>query len=284
MNEILNRKGFYLIGSAFFFLSIVMILNEVIDLPHLILGAAETPANLSESFGEVLIITLVGIVTLSVFKKYINVVNSAKNRLLMTNDVIKSSINGVAIANLNGRIIYTNNAFLNLMGYENGGDVLGVDIRELFRYTDETEPITERILQNGYYSGELKGRKKDNSDINLQAYGSVIKNEDNSPYCLAGTFIDITRLKKAEAERTLAMGQIADNMRRFAILNDQIRNPLQVICGIASMEEGENCCKIQDSVSRIDALIREIDRDFVESLEIYQFMERHYDISKEDYY
>ncbi|MCK4270789.1 MAG: hypothetical protein KAW93_09950, partial [Methanogenium sp.] len=102
--------------------------------------------------------------------------------------------------------------------------------------------------------------------------------------CLAGTFIDITRLKKAEAERSLAMRQIADNMRGFAILNDQIRNPLQVIYGITSIEEGENWRKIEESVSRIDALIRQIDTGFVESLEIYQFMERHYGISKEDYY
>lgn len=283
MNNILSRKFFCLLASAFFFLCIVMMLNEVIDLPHLILGAPETPVNLTESFGEVLIITIVGIVTLSVFRKYINVVNSAKNGLMMATDVIKSSINGVAIANLNGRIIYTNDAFLNLMGYENNGDVLGVNIRQLFRHTDETEPIIYRIMQNGYYSGELKGRKKDNSDIDLQAYGSVIKNEDNSPYCLAGTFIDITRLKKAEAERSLAMRQIADNMRRFAILNDEIRNPLQVISGIASMEEGKNWRKIQESVSRIDTLIREIDTGFVESLEISQFMERHYGISKEDY-
>ncbi|MEA2035102.1 MAG: PAS domain-containing protein [Euryarchaeota archaeon] len=284
MNDILNRKFFCLLASAFFFLCIVTILNEVIDLPHLILRAPKTPVNLSESFGEILVITIVGIVTLSVFKKYINVVNSAKNGLMIANDVLKSSINGVAIADLNGRIIYANDAFLNLMGYENGGDVLGLDIRQLFRYTDETEPIIERIMQNGYYSGELKGRKKDNSDIYLQAYGSVIKNKDNSPYCLAGTFIDITRLKKAEAEKSLAMRQIADNMRQFAILNDQIRNPLQVICSIASMDEGENCCKIQESVFCIDALIREIDTGFVESLENYQFMERHYGISKEDYY
>ena len=53
MDDILNRKFFCLLGSAFFFLCIVMILNEVIDLPHLILGAAKTPVNLSESSGEV---------------------------------------------------------------------------------------------------------------------------------------------------------------------------------------------------------------------------------------
>ncbi|WP_301664290.1 CHASE4 domain-containing protein [Methanoculleus frigidifontis] len=89
--------------------------------------------------------------------------------------------------------------------------------------------------------------------------------------------MEIEERKALEAERTKAFEQIELNMEQFATLNDHIRNPLQVIVGIASLdEENASSTRIIEQAMTIDEIIKQLDRGWIESEKIRAFLKRHY--------
>ncbi|RXE57176.1 hypothetical protein ABH15_03400 [Methanoculleus taiwanensis] len=78
-----------------------------------------------------------------------------------------------------------------------------------------------------------------------------------------------------EAEKTKAYEQIDKNMEQFAILNDHIRNPLQVIVGMADLEETPSSARIIEQAMAIDGIVTELDRGWIESEKIRAFLRKH---------
>jgi PAS domain-containing protein len=69
------------------------------------------------------------------------------------------------------------------------------------------------------------------------------------------------RMERAVMFRVL--DQIEKNMEQFAMLNDQIRNPLQVIVGLADLSGGDLADRIFEQANRIDEIVRELDRGWM---------------------
>lgn len=64
-------------------------------------------------------------------------------------------------------------------------------------------------------------------------------------------------------------------MEQFAILGDHVRHPLQVIMARADlMEDEETAASIREQVRRINAIVRQLDRGWVESHAIREFLRR----------
>ena len=91
---------------------------------------------------------------------------------------------------------------------------------------------------------------------------------------------DITERKQNELERREAIAQITHNMEQFAVLNDQIRNPLTAILGYSGLEEGPVFEKIIRLCYEIDAIITRLDQGYIESEKIRDFLRKHYGISR----
>lgn len=70
--------------------------------------------------------------------------------------------------------------------------------------------------------------------------------------------------------------QIEKNMEQFQILNDQIRNPLTVIASLASLDDGPSTEKILKYVKKIDDLVDQLDKGWIESNKIRSYFLRHY--------
>ncbi|MCC7566143.1 MAG: PAS domain S-box protein [Methanomicrobiaceae archaeon] len=86
---------------------------------------------------------------------------------------------------------------------------------------------------------------------------------------------DLTERIEIERAKQQAYCQINRNIEQFAVLSDHIRHPLQVIQGRADICGTEEAEKIREQVRRIDSLIRQLDRGWVESRKIREFLERH---------
>ena len=87
---------------------------------------------------------------------------------------------------------------------------------------------------------------------------------------------DITERKQNEFLRQQAFEQIERNIEQFAVLGDHIRQPLQVILGTADLlDDGMVTEMIRKQVRRIDGYIRELDRGWVESRQVREFLRRH---------
>ena len=100
-------------------------------------------------------------------------------------------------------------------------------------------------------------------------------NADGHAVSSHGIMYDITDRKQHEAIRQQAYNQIEQNMEQFAILGDHVRHPLQVIMARADlMEDEETAASIREQVRRINALVGQLDRGWVESHAIREFLRR----------
>jgi len=81
--------------------------------------------------------------------------------------------------------------------------------------------------------------------------------------------------ERIERERAEAYRQIERNIEQFAVLTDHIRNPLQVVQGMADLIEDERAAKIHEQVTQIQAILRQLDEGWVESEKVREFLERY---------
>ncbi|KAF1075732.1 PAS domain-containing protein [Methanogenium sp. MK-MG] len=68
----------------------------------------------------------------------------------------------------------------------------------------------------------------------------------------------------------------------IAELNDQIRNPLQVIIGITDLENAEMVDQIKEQANEIDTIIRQLNIGNIEAENIRAFVKRYADAAKEN--
>ncbi|WP_317136362.1 PAS domain-containing protein [Methanochimaera problematica] len=90
---------------------------------------------------------------------------------------------------------------------------------------------------------------------------------------------DITKYYLLDEMKKEAFMQIDKNMEQFAVLNDHIRNPLQVILGIVDLESPEITQKIIPHVKEIDKLINRLDNGWIESEKVRKMIAKHYGVS-----
>jgi PAS domain S-box-containing protein len=78
-----------------------------------------------------------------------------------------------------------------------------------------------------------------------------------------------------EMERE-GISRIEKNMEQFQVLNDHIRNPLQVIAALATLDNGPGREQILKQVAIIDDIVTQLDKGWVESVKVRSFLLRHY--------
>ncbi|MBN1572694.1 MAG: diguanylate cyclase [Deltaproteobacteria bacterium] len=113
---------------------------------------------------------------------------------------MKSSISAIVLFDLNGIVTYVNPSFLNMWGYDDISEVIGLSWEEI--WYDEGR-IRESIdSQDGMESwvGEVLARKKDGSLFNVQLSASLVIDEEEKPISIMGSLVDITNRKKLEEE------------------------------------------------------------------------------------
>ncbi len=156
-----------------------------------------------------------------------------RDALWIKERVIESSINPIAISNLQGKLTYVNNAFLELWGYESSEDVVGRAINEFWYKTDETLRITETVFSGDSWVGKIAGRRKDDTRLDLQLSAFIVKEKGKSgeSMCMVFSFVDITELAhlrhRLKTEQSFAgligrdkkMLELFDTIRELAEVN-----------------------------------------------------------------
>jgi len=144
----------------------------------------------------------------------------AEEQLLIANFALQSSTTAVGMANLDGRITFVNDAFLQLWGYERAEDVLGSYISEFAMRGPEEGGIRAARSEHGYV-GEGRAKRRDGSPLDVLIAVNVVKTDEGKMICTMASFIDITDRKRAEEEalaarrellrtdRLLQMGELA---------------------------------------------------------------------------
>jgi PAS domain S-box-containing protein len=117
-------------------------------------------------------------------------------------DALNSSVSGVIITDTQGRITYTNPAFLSMFGYRHAQEVVGKDADLLFVRDDicEISDVSNAIEESGQKTREFEVNRKDGSSFFVEASSSDIHGRNGHLLGAMASFVDISRRKKKEQE------------------------------------------------------------------------------------
>ena len=133
------------------------------------------------------------------------------DQLLIKDRAIASSIQGIGIGDLEGKIVYINDAALRMWGANDPSEVIGHSSLEFAKSQEQAIPAMLEFLENGSWEGELEGKRKDGSPIFIYLSANIVYNDDGEPICTMDSFIDITDRKKMEEELRIKEFAIASS-------------------------------------------------------------------------
>ncbi len=118
--------------------------------------------------------------------------------LEIRDQAIRSSINGIALADMDGMLTFANPSFLAMWGYEAAREVLGRPAISFWESGEEAERIIEELVERGRWSGELTAERKNGSRFPVQLSASMIRGRTGAPIGMMASFLDITEQRRAE--------------------------------------------------------------------------------------
>ncbi|PKL55351.1 MAG: histidine kinase [Methanomicrobiales archaeon HGW-Methanomicrobiales-6] len=112
---------------------------------------------------------------------------------------------------------------------------------------------------------------------------TVILELNESPIVEKGAIVGFQAIGRDISERILyerlreqAFDMTERNIAQFAILADHVRHPLQVVMGVADLlDDEETAEKLREQVRRINMQINRLDREWMESRKIREFVKRY---------
>jgi PAS domain S-box-containing protein len=133
----------------------------------------------------------------------------------------------------------------------------------------------DRIIDPLTDSGQIYFEEKQN-DQWFETSVYPVTDRNGADVRIAIQSREITNRKYLEEElKKVGLSQTELNIEKFQILNDQIRNPLQVIRGYTSLDPSKYNDKINKQVEIIDNIVTQLDMGWLESEKVQQFLLKH---------
>jgi PAS domain S-box-containing protein len=162
---------------------------------------------------------------------------SQSQDLLIKNHAVNTSINGIMLADLDGKVTWVNASYLRMWGFDSPEQVIGLPF-EGFWVPEDRDHILEGLPRTGGWHGQLQARRKDEGVFNVELSVSLIRNEEQTPVGIMSSVIDITEHLKAE--------EMEKNLLLAKEIHHRIKNNLQVISSLLFLQSGY----VEDSKTR----------------------------------
>jgi PAS domain S-box-containing protein len=191
--------------------------------------------------------------------------------------IAQRSFEMIFIAERDGRILYTSPAVERITGYY-PDEIMGMNFGTITKGSEaqKMEQALSRVAKGESIDDlEFGICRKDGSPAVIELNVSPIFT-NGSVTLIQGAARDITERKQVEELKREAFEQIEKNIEQFAILGDQIRNPLAVIVGLADLHGDATSKKIIERAKDIDAIIDQLDRGWIESEKVREYLRRQY--------
>lgn len=176
--------------------------------------------------------------------------------------------------------INVNRAWVSLFGIERATIVnLPFHDLSLSPLADGTQPLEVflqsyfMVSENGFSRFEWRVPRSDGSVITYDVTIKLIRYRGEVLRFVAAR--DITIQAHLQDLQTVAIARIETNLVQLGTLNDQIRNPLTIISGLADEGICEHRDAIQQQVEKIDKIIDQLDHGFLDSEKVRRHLERY---------
>ncbi len=126
-----------------------------------------------------------------------DVTENAKIRkeLRMKEHAIASSISGMGITDLEGRVVYVNKALCNMWGAASEEEMLGRKVQDMFEGTQVFE-ILPGLQEKAIEYGECAGKRLNGTVFPVAYSANIVPDKNNQPAYLFGSFLDLSEQKK----------------------------------------------------------------------------------------
>jgi rsbT co-antagonist protein RsbR len=133
----------------------------------------------------------------------------AEENLSTFKTLVENAPDSIVVSTPENIVTYANAAFRELTGYDNKD--LGRNVYDFYAHPpDELREVTDQVLSQGFWQGELTYRRKDGSTFPGQLSVFAVLDSDGQIKALARIIRDLTTQKQAEAERAMLHEQIID--------------------------------------------------------------------------
>jgi PAS domain S-box-containing protein len=139
--------------------------------------------------------------------------------LHIKDSAIASSLSAITFLNLTGKVTYVNDSFLQMWGYTSQREIIGKSILQFWKSKDQFIEVMNGLKNKQEWIGELTGLRKDNTTFQVQLCANMIKDDFGKPICVMGSYLDITRYKKA-------VKALSESEKRFQVV---LENSLDMI-------------------------------------------------------
>jgi PAS domain S-box-containing protein len=116
--------------------------------------------------------------------------------LRLKDTAIESSLNAIAMSDLQGKIRYVNAAFCALWGIRRE-DAIGTSILDLWQDPEAARSAARMLRGDGRWQGVLRARRADGSCADLQVSGSLFFDRAGQPDGALAAFADVTEQVRA---------------------------------------------------------------------------------------
>ncbi len=147
--------------------------------------------------------------------KEINLLHTEAER--MYRRLVENLHIGIYMADAKGDLFYVNSAFVEMLGYQNRDEVLGLNLaRNLYVDPTDRDTFLKRMERLGFVRDYIvKNKRKDGTTIILSVTSNFIRNDSGGIIGVEGVAEDITSRSLLEAEArmlTNAVSQTADHV------------------------------------------------------------------------
>lgn len=184
---------------------------------------------------------------------------------------------------------------------DNSQDIryLNAEVRRIVRMISEDDPgepvdsheyqicpgiFHEQIMQiigtvsaSGKPANKISAFSSSDHEYWLEFHAFPVLNKIGYSRAIMVIVRDVTLQVEFDMEvRKAGLSRIEENMEKFQILNDQIRNPLQVLTGLVDIEGSPLKSRYLEQIHIINQVIRDFDESWVRSEKVRKFLLTHY--------
>lgn len=175
----------------------------------------------------------------------------ARAELLVRTRAIESSLTPISLTSLEGYFLYVNPAFVRVWGFLSPQEVLKRNPAGFWKSDEEAFEFYTRLMEQGYFQGEIIARKADGSFFEVEVNAGIIRDLAGKPVSVVASFADITERKRWEEGLVIAKekAEQSDRLKSafLANLSHEIRTPMNGILGFLNiLKELDLSAKEQD--------------------------------------